>query len=74
MPVETPVTVHCDHPGCPEVCVTVAVALERTHDLQDVRVRARAAAVDNAIAQGWRVSWAGSALCSLHARGALVIG
>lgn len=64
---ETMVTVSCDAPHCPERDLTIAVALERTDDVPDVRIRARAAAVDNATAKGWLVQLDGPALCPLHA-------
>lgn len=73
IPLETPVTVKCDHVGCPEVLVTMTQTTDRTHDLPDVRRRALEAGMYNARTTGWDVTADGSAYCPLHVRGRLVL-
>lgn len=81
-PLVTPVTVSCDHPGCPEVDLTVALALEHTGDLAEVRRRALCAAVENAETKGWstHLSYGPdqpalimSAYCPLHRRARVLL-
>lgn len=70
---ETPVTIGCDFPLCPEVELTMALAFERADDVADVRRRARAAAIEIATGKGWRIRPDGVALCPAHARPVVVL-
>lgn len=73
LPVETPVTVRCDTIGCPETDITLALAVDNTADVADVRRRAVDAAVANALARGWHVGADGTVRCPLHAYGRVVL-
>lgn len=66
---KTPVTVKCDHLGCPEVDWSITLADDIT-PLPLVRRRAWEAGADAARSHGWQISANGRALCPLHARGA----
>lgn len=71
---ETPVTVGCDFPECPEREIVLAIAFDRPDDQRNVRMRAYVAAIDVVTSKGWRVHPdLGTALCPHHANPSIVV-